>query len=266
MKKLPACIAITAVAAFTFAFSPAYSEPRLNPLPRPLITPDETYVYRVREKIHGKSFLTPSKPVHSEHLFSLDKNDNDKANIIHTCREIRSDGAKQVWVFKYRTTSGGIRSLGYVLDRFTPMGKNYYHEESWFGDDFYRLPGDTVHLVSVPFALTGLDFAKGETASLHIYTQEGVPTAVRAKVEKQERLKTPRKELETWKVKVTPDEENMTKPRGILGQLITHVLPEFTVWYEKSAPHRPVKIVAEFGPLAPGRPEFTRELVRIIKD
>ncbi len=266
MSKLQACIIITAVMALTFAFSPAYPETSVKTLTPPILSPDETYVYRVKEKIHGKSFLTPSKLIHSEHSFSIEENGNDEKRIIHTCREIRSDGAKQVWVFKYRRNSQAVRHLGYTLDKYTPMGKKYYHEESWFGDSFYQLPPDTIHLVSVPFALTGFNFAKGKKTSLHIYTQEGTPTAVKVKVEKEERLKVPWKELETWKVKVAVDKENMVKPRGMLGQLLTRVLPEFTVWYQKSAPHRPVRIIAEFGALTPGRPEFTQELVRIIRD
>jgi len=264
MNKLPAPPAITLILALAFAVHPAHSEPSRASSPFPGLPPGEAYVYRVEEKIQGKSFLPPSKIIRSEHSFSAGKNENGQESLIHTCREISSDGARRVWVFKYRLHSGSIRQLGYSLDKFTPAGDRYHHEESWFGDPFYKLPPDTVHVVGVPFVLTGMDFKKGRTVSRHIYAQEGVPTAVRVKVEKQEHLKVPWKELETWKVKISVDKENTIKPGGVLGRLITQVLPEFTVWYEKSAPHRPVKITTEFGPLTPGRPRFVQELVEVV--
>lgn len=222
----------------------------------------ETLVYRVIEKSNGESFLQSTKVVKSEHRFES-KTENGVNYVLHSCDEVRKDGVKNKWSILYSKQAPGIKTNNYIFRKFTPNGKLYYYEEYHFNDPFLKLPPDITHIMSVPFLLSGMDFKLNSNLILYVWGQEGYPAKIDVKVIGSETIQTPLKKAETWKVSVIPDTKEIEKPMGAMGKIIAQLFPEFTIWFEKAPPHRPMKIYGVFGPLSPGRPEYIEELIEI---
>ena len=252
-----AIIALSLIAMLAFSAPPDANQQRF---PIPL---GETLTYRVTEKSSGKSAIPSSKVVLSEHNFTATTLENGSKAIQHTCREVRSDGATQKWLFYYANAGSAIRALSFSGQRYTPKGILYFHEEAKFGDPFYKFPSDTVHLISVPYLLASTDFAPGKTLSMHTWAQEGPATKINISVCGEERVTVPWKTVNAWKVCTKADTESLTKPMGAMGKIFEMILPEFTIWFDKDTPHRPVKIYGVFGPLTPGKPEYIQELTKV---
>jgi len=239
---------------------PAPPDPNTPHLSMPV---GETLIYRVTEKSAGESAITATKVVLSEHSFSESAQENGTNIILHTCREVRSDGAIQKWTFYYSYDNSNVHALSFAAQRFSPKGDLYYHEEWKFGDPFYKLPPDTAHLISFPFLLAGINFGPGKSITMHSWAQEGPATKILARFCGEERITVPWKTVNTWRVCSKADPESFTKPMGAFGKLFTQILPEFTIWFDKNTPHRPVKIHGVFGPLTPGKPEYIEELIKV---
>ncbi|GEM_PF-2067628 len=231
---------------------------------RPTIPPGETLIYRVTEKSRGMSFIPPTKVIQSEHhLQMVDARDGSRI-IRHICREIRKDGVALRWEFDYLDAVTGVQALGYVLEKLSPEKDTYYYEESVFDEPILKLPPDIVHVLSVPFLLSGIDFAPDKRFSMHIWTEEGKPARILMNVCGSERVKVPWKTVETWKICIRIDNKSMPKFGGALAKVIANLLPKFTIWFEKNPPHRPVKLHGVFGPLTPGKPEIIHELIKVV--
>ena len=223
----------------------------------------ETLTYRVIEKSTGESAIPGSKVVLSEHSFSESAQENGANIIMHTCRETRSDGAIQKWTFYYSYADFNVRALSFAAQRFSPNGSMFYHEEWKFGDAFFKLPPDTAHLISFPFLLAGINFGSGKSVTMHSWAQEGPATKILVRFCGEERITVPWKTVNAWKVCSKADPESFTKPMGAFGRLFAQILPEFTIWFDKDTPHRPVKLHGVFGPLTPGKPEYIEELIKV---
>lgn len=192
------------------------------------------------------------------------KTESGIAVIRQTVREVREDNSTEIWQFEYADTFPFTKCLNYRRTVFSPEGKEVRSEFAVFDDPFLGFPSNIIHVLSIPFVLSGMEMKKGAHADANLWNLDGRPTLLLANVVGQDNVKVIAGKFRAWKVKLSVD-KSVLEPWGALGSIIAKFIPEFFFWYDVKPPNHLVKVKVVFGPAIPGSPAFYLELAEIRK-
>ncbi len=145
----------------------------------------------------------------------------------------------------------------------SPNGRIIKKEITYFDDPGHPFPLDLNHFSSLPMAVRGLDFEKGETNDLKIwFSSHFTPWKMNIVVEGKEKVRVPAGEFECYKVRLEGDLRAIFRKWYWVARMINPWIPKFYYWFDVNPPYPMVKFNGRFGPVG-FSPVQVHELVSI---
>ncbi len=143
-------------------------------------------------------------------------------------------------------------------------GQTVREEYINYKDPMFDYPDNLCHVFTITAALRAMDLKVGSKNEIYLMLGlDSAPWHMFIVVEDEETVTVPIGTIETYRIKLEPDYDDIMGKWSWTAPMIKRFVPDFYFWVEKQSPHSLVKFQGTFGPVG-GSPKQAHELVEII--